>query len=97
MKVRPDVSTSLAADFADEPRLDIRKSHVIGPLVRADRDRMAALIIRAVDQDPAHVSVAHLSEGYFLRASKGGHAPLKRDKIGYANQWTGDTRGPIFQ
>jgi len=35
---------------------------VIGPLVCADRNRMAAPIVRAIDQDAAHASGAHLCE-----------------------------------
>jgi hypothetical protein len=54
MKVRPNVGASLAAGLAYEPRLEIEKPDVIGPLVRADRDRMAAMIVRAIDQHAAH-------------------------------------------
>jgi hypothetical protein len=63
MKVRPDVGTSLAAGFAHEPRLEIGKPDVIGPLVRADRDRVAAMIVRAIDQDPAHAGGTDFCEG----------------------------------
>jgi hypothetical protein len=41
---------------------------VIGPRVGADRDRVAAMEIRAIDQDAAHASFAHFSEGDLLRA-----------------------------
>jgi hypothetical protein len=37
------------------------------PAVAADRDGMAALVIRAIDQDTAHAHVAHFGEGDFLR------------------------------
>ena len=49
---------------------------MIGPLVRTDRDRVAALVIRAIDQDAAHAGGAHLGEGDFGRAGRGGHSPM---------------------
>jgi hypothetical protein len=79
IEVRPDVRASLPAALANEPALKIGKPDVIRPSVRADRDRVAAMEIRAVDQDPAHTGGAHLSEGDLLRAGEGGHARLKRD------------------
>jgi len=39
---------------------------------------MAALVIRAIDQETANASGAHLCEGDFLLAGELGHAPLKR-------------------
>jgi hypothetical protein len=66
MPVRPDISASLAACFADEARLDIGEPHVIRPSVGASRDRMAAMEIRAVNENAAHAGVAHLAEGDFL-------------------------------
>jgi hypothetical protein len=54
IEIWPDVRAPLAAAFAYEPRLKIRKPNVIGPLVRADRDRVAAAIISAIDQNTAH-------------------------------------------
>src|SRR6266478_3151175 len=47
MKVRPNVGTSLAAGLANEPRLEIGQPETIRPLVRADRYRVAAAIVRA--------------------------------------------------
>ncbi len=52
IKVRPDVSPSLAAALAYEPRFQIGEPDVIRPWVSADRDRMAALVVRAIDQEP---------------------------------------------
>jgi hypothetical protein len=69
MKVRPDVSASLAAGLANEPRFQIGEPDVVGPWVRAERNRLAAMIVRAIDQDAMHASVAHLSEGDLLRAA----------------------------
>lgn len=84
MKVRPDVSTSLATSFAYEPRLDLGQPDVIRPSIGAGRNGMATIIIRAVDEDAAHTSGAHLSEGDLLRAAlfvvaaagEFGHAPM---------------------
>jgi len=80
MKVRPDVGASLAAGLADKPGLEIRKPDVISPLFRADRDRMAAMIIRAIDEHATNAHLAHLGEGDLLRAGERGHAPLKRGR-----------------
>jgi hypothetical protein len=63
IKQRPDIGPSLAAGCADEPSLQIGEPDVIRPWVGADREGLAALVIRAIDQDAAHASIAHLSEG----------------------------------
>jgi hypothetical protein len=85
MKVRPDISASLATSFAYEPRLDVGQPDVVGPRISADRNGMAAAIVGAVHEDPVHATLAHLSEGDLLRAGEGGHAPLKRGGAGRAN------------
>ena len=57
VEVRPDVSTALAARLTDEPRFDVGQPDIIRPLIAnvgADPGRMAALIIRAIDQDAAN-------------------------------------------
>jgi hypothetical protein len=51
---------------------------------------MAALVVRAIDQEPANASIAHLSEGDLLLAGEGGHAPLKRVTIELATRGTLD-------
>jgi hypothetical protein len=38
---------------------------------------VAALIVRAIDQDPAHASGAHFCKGDLRRAGEGGHSPIK--------------------
>ena len=53
MKVRPDVGASLAAGLAHEAWLKIGKP-MIRPFIRVDRDRVAAMEIRAINQDTAH-------------------------------------------
>jgi hypothetical protein len=84
MKVRPNIGAPLAAGRAYEPRLEIGKPDVIRPGICADRGGMAAPIIRAIDQNAADAGVAHLSEGDLLRATDGGHAPLKRGQASEA-------------
>ena len=72
MEVRPDVSASLPAYLAGEPGLYVRQPDVIGPSVAADRRPVRAVIIRAIDQQPANAGFAHLAEGDLLRPR---HAP----------------------
>lgn len=79
VKVRPDIGGSLAADLAHAPRFEIGEPDMIRPLVRADRNRAAAVIVRAIDQDAAHAGLAHLGERDLSRAV-GRHAPLKRGR-----------------
>ena len=76
MKIRPNVGALLAAGRAHEPRLEIGKPNFIRPLVRANRNGMATVIVGAINKDAAHAGGAHLSEGDFLRAGKGGHMPM---------------------
>jgi len=38
------------------------------PAITADRDRVAAAVIRAIDQEPTHTAVAHLAEADLGRA-----------------------------
>ena len=56
-EVRPDLGAALAAGLADEERLDVGEPHVIRPSIRADRERVAAVVVRAVDQDAARTGV----------------------------------------
>src|SRR5215213_8351200 len=39
------------------------------PPVGADRNRMAAVIVAAIDQDASNAHRAHFTQGYFLRAA----------------------------
>ena len=66
MEVWPHVGTSLAASRANEPGLEIGQADIIGPSIAADRDVMAALVVGAIDEKPAHAGGAHLAEGDFL-------------------------------
>lgn len=50
---------------------------MIGPPVTADRDRMAAPIVGAIDQDATNAHVEHLGKGDLLGAGEGrGWGPL---------------------
>jgi hypothetical protein len=43
-------------------RFQIRQANVIPPLISADSDGMAAMVVSAEHQDPAHTGVAHFSD-----------------------------------
>jgi hypothetical protein len=74
VEIRADISASLAANLAGESGLDIGQPNVILPLVAADRGPMAALVIRATDQQTAYTGSAHFGEGDFL-AGELEHSP----------------------
>jgi hypothetical protein len=48
----------------------------VTPSVRANRKRVAAMVVGAIDQDAAHAHVAHLGEGDLLRAGDSGHGSI---------------------
>jgi hypothetical protein len=66
----------MAAGCADEPRLNVGQPGIIRPAVTAERNRMAARIVCAVDQQAAHALLAHVGEGDFL-LGRCGHASIK--------------------
>ena len=66
MKIWPDVCSALAAFLADEPVFDVGEPDIVRPLIGADRDVVAALVIAAIDQNAANAGFAHLAEGDFL-------------------------------
>jgi hypothetical protein len=74
-EIRADISTPLAACLAGEPRFNIGKPNVIRPSIGADRYRATLLVIRTIDQDAAHATFAHLSEGDLSLADGFGHRP----------------------
>jgi hypothetical protein len=68
-EVRPDVGAAIAAGLADEQGLDIGQADLVGPSAGVNRCRVAALEVRAVDQDAVNAHLAHLAEGDFLGAA----------------------------
>ena len=46
----------LAAGTTDEPRLYVGQPEIIGPAITADRNRMAAAVVSAIDQQATHTS-----------------------------------------
>ena len=63
IEVRPDIGPAIAARLTGKPGLEIREAHGIRPAVPADRRGMAALIVGAIDQQPAYAGCAHFREG----------------------------------
>jgi hypothetical protein len=82
MKVRPNVGALLAAGPAHEARFQIGEPDLIGPWVCADRGRVAAVMVRAIDQETAHAGGAHLAERDLLRP---GHARIEAPPPGRGN------------
>jgi hypothetical protein len=70
----------MTAGLTDEPRLDVGKPNVIRPLIGADCGRVAAAIIRAINQDTAHAASSHFPEGNFLLAGEGWHGHDSADR-----------------
>jgi hypothetical protein len=70
--MRSDLSAPLAACLADKPRLYVRQPDIVVPLIGRHRDRVAAAVVSAIDQDIGRTSAgAHLAEGDF----HGSHGP----------------------
>jgi hypothetical protein len=51
---RSENSLAVPASFAEKLRLNIGQPGIIGPSITADCERVAAAIVSAVDQQPAH-------------------------------------------
>ena len=62
MEVGPDVGAALAAGLADEPIFDVGEPDIVRPLIATDRDGVAALVIRAINQDTANAGFPHFPE-----------------------------------
>lgn len=65
LKQWPDIGALGTASLANELRFKIGQPNVIGPLLAADFHRIAAVIVRAIDQQPADAGRSHFPEGYF--------------------------------
>ena len=95
MKIPPDICAALAAGFADEPMLDVGQPDMIGPTVGAYRNRVAAFVVSAIDQQSVDAGCAQFAEGDLLRA--GGHvgyssatAPFRQrptDKVRFGRRY----------
>jgi hypothetical protein len=59
VEIRPHVGAALAAGLADETMLYVGQAKVIGPLIGADRDAVAAAIVDAMHQDTPRNSATH--------------------------------------
>lgn len=57
-EVRSDISATLAARLAPEPRFEIGQANVVRP-IRRDDPMMGAPIVGAIDLDPAQAGSAH--------------------------------------
>ena len=66
MEIRADISALPTAGLAGEAWLYVGQPNVIRPPFAADRGPMAALIIRAIDQQAANARGAHFAEGDLL-------------------------------
>jgi hypothetical protein len=79
IEVRPDIGTLSDTRCANETRLDIGQPDIVRPPrtgVGTEPRPMAALAVRAIDQDAAHAGGAHLAEGDFLRSSLQGRSQV---------------------
>ena len=91
IEVRPNAGTALAAFAAGEAILDVAQPEIARPTIPAGRDRVAAAVVRAADQNAAHALLAQLGEGDLDRAGRGHHAPdLGADQAGREASTTWD-------
>ena len=70
VEVWPNIGASLAAGLTDEQRLDIGEPNIVGRLIAAACGRVAALVVRAVDQHAPNAHFAKLAECEFLFAGE---------------------------
>jgi hypothetical protein len=68
VEIWPHVGAALTADPTGEALLDIGQPGIIGPRIAADRNRVAAAVVGAIDQQAAHAHFAHLAKRDLLRA-----------------------------
>jgi hypothetical protein len=69
IEIRAYVGAPCAARLTGEPRLKIGRPDLIGPSVPADRCRVAAMEIGAIDQETTNTRRSHFSERDFLMAA----------------------------
>jgi hypothetical protein len=75
-KLRPDFRTTVTTDAADEAGLYIGQADIIRPLIGAQRCRVGAAGIAALDEHIADAGFAHLAEGGLLRGGRHGQRRL---------------------
>jgi len=68
IEVRSELGGSRPASLADEERLQVGQPHMIRPTMATHRNRMAAVTVRAIDQQAVHPHFAHFTKRYFWRA-----------------------------
>lgn len=73
VKIRTNISAASSARSANEPRLEIRQPHIVGPAIGIQRQVVATPVVRAIDEDVSHAHFAHLSECDLLSS----HATIK--------------------
>ena len=67
----PYIGPSLAASLADETELDIGKPDVVSPLIGRHCDRVAALVVSALDQDSDDAGGSHLAQPNVIFTGRG--------------------------
>ena len=72
IEIRANVGTALAANLADELRLDVGQPDAVGPPLAANRYVVTAPVIGTIDQQSANASGAHLFQRDLL-VGEGGH------------------------
>src|SRR3974390_1912720 len=70
IELRPHISATMAAGATDEPRLNVGQPGIVRPVVAVDRNRMAAVMVRAIDQQAAHTLGTHVGKADFVRAGR---------------------------
>jgi hypothetical protein len=71
LKVRPDIGTALAAGATDEAGLDVGSPHLVSPVIGAESEAVATMVVGTIDQDATHALLAHVAEGDLLRPHAG--------------------------
>jgi hypothetical protein len=98
MKVRSDIGAEPAARFAHEALFQVREPDVVRSRVCADREGMAAMEVRAIDQETARAGGAHFSKGDFLRsAGGGGHAAIEAPALNPHVQPFRPVAAPVYR
>src|SRR3954454_1172444 len=84
LEERPHVGAAVTALPAGELGLQIESPNVVTPSPGVDHDRMRALLIGTVVDDPGRARLPHFSQGDFLNAL---HAPIPRIISGLNRQF----------